>query len=333
MVEGSVRKSGNRVRVTAQLVDAGTGGHLWADRFDRELTDIFAVQDDVTSQIVAALAVNLTPDAPRHRESEQTHIPEAYDCFLRGRELWWLQTRDANAQAREMLIRAAALAPSFAPAHAFLAAAYINESISRWSPSPEQSLELGFRAAVRAVALDDRYPYSNWALALGQMWRRNHDEAIQAAKRCIEINPNFADGFTTLGIILHYAGCSEEALGQFERAVMLDPLHSPMVLHFQAQTAYQLGRYEMAEGFLQRRILRNPETDASRVLLAATYGQMGRMSEARVAWNDALRANPDYSLEHRRKMLPYRSPTDFDMVVDGLRKAGIDPDRTGAIPR
>jgi adenylate cyclase len=168
---------------------------------------------------------------------------------------------------------------------------------------------------------------------LSQMWRRNHDEAIRAAKRSIELNPNFADGFTTLGIILHYAGRSEEALGNFERAVTLDPLHSPMVLHFQAQTAFQLGLYEMAASLLKRRIVRNPETDASRVLLAATYGQMSRIEEARETWDGALRANPDYSLEHRRKMLPYKNPADFDLVIEGLRKAGIDPYQTATISR
>jgi adenylate cyclase len=333
VLEGSVRKSGNRVRVTAQLVDVNSGGHLWAERFDRELTDIFAVQDDVTSQIVAALAVSLTPRDHQRRDGEQTQNPEAYDCFLRGRQLWYLLSRDANSQARAILTRATELAPGFAPAYAFLAAAHINDSISRWSSSPRQSLELGYQAALRAVALDERYPYTNWALALSQMWRRNHDEAIRAAKRSIELNPNFADGFTTLGIILHYAGRSEEALGNFERAVTLDPLHSPMVLHFQAQAAFQLGQYEMAASLLKRRIVRNPETDASRVLLAATYGQMSRIKEAREAWDGALRANPDYSLEHRRKMLPYKNPADFDLVVEGLRKAGIDPYRTATISR
>ena len=231
------------------------------------------------------------------------------------------------------MIRATELAPGFAPAYAFLGAAHINDSISRWSSSPEQSLELGYQAALRAVALDERYPYTNWALALSQMWRRNHDEAIRAAKRSIELNPNFADGFTTLELILHYAGGSEEALGNFERAVTLDPLHSPMVLHFQAQAAFQLGQYEMAANLLKRRIVRNPETDASRVLLAATYGQMSRIEEAREAWDGALRANPDYSLEHRRKMLPYKNPADFDLVVEGLRKADIDPYQTATISR
>src|SRR5262249_36786235 len=149
--------------------------------------------------------------------------------------------------------------------------------------------------AQRAMALDERYPYSGWVLSLVQMWQRDLDGALRAAHRCIEINPNFADGFANLGIVLHYAGRSEDALGYFERAVALDPLHSDMVLHFQGQAAYQLGRYDLAEGFLKRRILRNPKTDASRVLLAATYGQTSRLEEARAAWAEVLRVNPDYS--------------------------------------
>jgi adenylate cyclase len=131
--------------------------------------------------------------------------------------------------------------------------------------------------------------------------------------------------------LLHYVGRSEEALGYFERAMALNPLCPGMWLHFQGQAYYQLQRYEEAENVLKRRIFRNPETDASRALLAATYGQTGRLDEAREQWREVLRVNPDYSLEHRRKVLPYKRPADFETVVDGLRKAGLveEVGRTG----
>ena len=134
VLEGSVRKSGNRVRVTAQLIDAPTGGHLWAERFDRELTDIFAVQDDVTTQIVSALAINLSAGERRSIAAEHTDNPEAYDCFLRGRELWWVHARAANAEAEKLLQRAIELDPGYGPAFAFLAAAKVNAYASGWAP-------------------------------------------------------------------------------------------------------------------------------------------------------------------------------------------------------
>ena len=323
VLEGSVRKSGARVRITAQLIDATSGGHLWAERFDRDLTDIFAVQDDVTGQIVAALSLNLAQGDRQRLMAEHTDNMEAFDCFLRGRELWWRHAKEPNSQARDLLLRATELDPNFAPAYGWLAAAHVNGYVSGWTASPSQSLEMAYEAATRAIALAERYAPAYWALAMTNLWMRRYDDAICAAENSIALNPNFADGYHSLGVILHYVGRSEEALGCFERAVALDPLCPGMVLHFHGQAYYQLRRYEEAATVLKRRIFRFPETDASRVLLAACYGQMGRLEEARAEWREALRVNPDYSLEHRRKVLPYKNPADFESVVDGLRKAGL----------
>jgi adenylate cyclase len=323
VLEGSVRKSGNKVRITSQLIDATTGGHLWAERFDRDLTDIFAVQDDVTSQIVAALSVNLNQGDRRRLATEHTDNLEAYDCFLRGREQWWRQAKEPNILARGLLQSASELDPNFAPAYAFLAGTHVIDYINQWTASPSQSLARGQEAATRAASLDEKYPPAHWALAGVNLWTRRHDEAIREAERSISLNPNYADGHNFLGLILHYVGRSEEALGCFDRAVALNPYFPDMWLHFQAQAAFQLGRYEMAIGVLKRRLIRNPDTDISRVLLAASYGQMGRLDEARAQWREALRVNPDYSLEHRRTVMPYKNPNDFERVVDGLRKAGL----------
>jgi adenylate cyclase len=154
-------------------------------------------------------------------------------------------------------------------------------------------------------------------------WRRRNDESLSAAERAVAFNPNFSDGHSMVGVGLHFAGRSAEAIAFFDRAMALDPHFNSIVLYFRAQAAYQLGRYDEAVSLLKRRILRNPETDASRVLLAATLGQLGRIDEAREAWREALRVNPDYSLEQRRNVLPYKNPADFERIVEGLRKAGL----------
>ncbi|MGX9146609.1 adenylate/guanylate cyclase domain-containing protein [Mesorhizobium sp. 128a] len=323
VLEGSVRKSGNRVRITAQLIDAISGGHLWAERFDRELTDIFAVQDDVTQQIVGALALNLTEGDRQRLAPEHPRNAEAYDCFLRGRELWHRLTKETNVAARDVLQRAIDLDPNFASAHAFLALTHGLDYLNRWSASPPESMAQAEEVATRAVTLDGSDPWAHWALAIAKLYTRRHDGAVDEAERAIVLNPNFAEGHVSLGEALYYSGRPEEALESFARAKTLNPYFPDVLLHFQALAAFQLGRYEEAVDLLLQRLARNAVTDVSRALLAACYGHLGRLEEAHAAWQELLRVNPDYSLEYRRKVLPYKNPADFDLMVDGLRKAGV----------
>jgi tetratricopeptide (TPR) repeat protein len=161
------------------------------------------------------------------------------------------------------------------------------------------------------------------AMADVYLWDRHHDDALREANRALALSPNYPGLHSHLGLVLLCSGRSEEALGCFDRALALDPFHPDMYMHSQAQALYQLGRYPEAVAVLKRRILRNPDTDTSRVWLAAAYGQMGQFEEAREAWREAMRVNPGYSLEHRRKVLPYKNPEDFEKVIDGLRKAGL----------
>ncbi|WP_027062167.1 adenylate/guanylate cyclase domain-containing protein [Mesorhizobium loti] len=323
VLEGSVRKSGNRVRITAQLIDATTGGHRWAERFDRDLTDIFAVQDDVTQQIVSALALNLTEDVRLRLAPEHPRNTEAYDCFLRGRELWHRLTKETNLAARELLQRATELDPNFATAHAFLALTHGIDYLNRWGASPPESMAQAEEAATRAVMLDDNDPWAHWALAIAKLYTRRHDEAVDEVERALVLNPNFAEAHVSRGQTLYYLGRPEEALESFARAQTLNPYSPDVLLHFQALASFQLGRYEEAVDLLLQRLARNAITDVSRALLAACYGHLGRLPEARAAWQDLLRVNADYSLEHRRKVLPYKNPADFDLMVEGLRKAGV----------
>ena len=289
VLEGSVRKAGARVRITAQLIDATTGGHLWAERFDRELTDVFAVQDDVTTRIVAALELNLSPRDRKNIEAEHTDSPEAYDYFLRGRALWWRHAKATNFEAEALLRRAIELDPGFGPAYAFLAAAKVTNYVSNWSASPAQALEEAEKAARLAVKLDEAYPFALFALAGACIWSRRHDEAANAGEKVVALNPSFAEGYGMLALIYNHVGRSEEAVACVDRAMALDPLANDMLLHFQGQGLYQIGRYEDAIRVLKRRIERNPETDASRALLAAAYGQLGRVQEAREAWRGLMR--------------------------------------------
>ncbi len=323
VLEGSVRKAGNRVRITAQLIDGATGGHLWAERYDRDLTDIFAVQDEVTHEIVSALAVKLTRDEKKRIASKGTDSVEAHDYFLRGREQALRQTKDANAQGRGMLERAIELDPRFVPAIAFLAFAHVEAYINRWSATPDESLKLADELARRATALDDSEPMAHFALGSVHLWVKQHDQAIAEAETAIALDPNFAMGLLLLGLISNYAGKPEQALEALNKAMRLDPHYPAICLHFLAHAYFYMGRYDDAIAALKRRLIRQPESDISRVLLAAAYGHLGRTDEARAEWAEALRVNPDYSLEHKRQILPYKDPAEFDRIVDGLRRAGL----------
>ena len=184
VLEGSVRKAGNRVRVTGQLIDVASGAHIWADRFDRDLTDIFAVQDELTREIISALKIKLTPEKKDRLTRKNTIDVEAYNLFLRGRERMWLHTRIGNIEARNLLGRAVTINPDFAAAHACIAVTHVNDYINGWAEISEQSLQTGLEIAERAVQMDDEDPYAHVWFAGGLLWHREHDRALAEAQRC-----------------------------------------------------------------------------------------------------------------------------------------------------
>jgi adenylate cyclase len=323
VLEGSIRKAGNRVRITAQLIDAASGGHLWAERFDRDLTDIFATQDEVVEKIVGALAVNLTHGEAQRLRRRGTASVEAYETWMRARECLTRSTREGVAQAKTMYRRAIEIDQNFAVAHAGLALALIADYVSDWAEDPAQALDEAERWARRAVELNDQEPVSHMALGSVFLWRRNHEGALAECRRMIELDPNFAQGHSATGLSLMYAGRPAEALEAIAIAMRLDPHYSSIVLHFLAQTNFSLGNYEAAVEQLRRRIARTPGTDSSRMLLAACYGHLGRLEEARAMWAELMQVNPDFSLAQRERVLPYKDPRDFQRIAEGLAKADL----------
>jgi adenylate cyclase len=323
VLEGGIRKAGNRVRITAQLIDAGSGGHLWAERFDRDLTDIFATQDEVVEKIVAALAVKLTHGEEQRLRRRGTTNVEAYETWLRARETLSRSTRDSVAQAKTLYRRAIEIDPNFSAAHAGLALAGISDYVSDWAPDPEQALDEAERWARRAVELNDQEPVSHMALGNVLLWRRDHAGALAQVRRMIELDPNFAQGHAAMGLGLMYAGQAAEALESIALAMRLDPHYSSIVLHFLAQAEFSLGKYEMAAQHLRERIARTPGTDSSRMMLAACYGHLGRLDDARMAWAELLKVNPDFSLAQRARVLPYKDAADFQRIAAGLAKAAL----------
>jgi adenylate cyclase len=323
VLEGSVRKAGARVRITAQLVDADSGGHVWAERFDRELADIFSTQDEVVEKIVAALSVTLTRGEEKRLRQRGTSNVEAYETWLRARELLVSGTRDPVIRARALYRRAIEMDPQFAAPHAGLALAAIMDYINDWTPDPAQALDEAERWSRRALELDEQDPVSHLALGNVKLWRRDLDGALAEFRRVIALDPNFAQGHTATGMALMYSGRPSEALEPIATAMRLDPRYPPMVLHVLAQANFSLEKYDTAAALLRERIARFPGTDSSRMLLASCYGHLGRLDEARATWAEMLEINPDFSLTQRARVLPYEQASDFQRIAEGLAKAGL----------
>lgn len=171
--------------------------------------------------------------------------------------------------------------------------------------------------------LDDTDAQAHFVLGESFLWAREHDAAMDEGRRAIDLDPNFSHGYLLLGHALHYAGRSDESLDYYETAMRLDPCYPDLYLHFLAQSYYSLGRYQDAIEALEERLTRNPDTDISHVLLAACCGQLGMTEKANVSWTKALAINQDYSLEFKRRLLPYKNPRDFEDFAEGLRKAGL----------
>ena len=323
VLEGSVRKAGNRVRVTGQLIDATSGAHIWADRFDRDLTDIFAVQDELTQVIISALKVKLTPEKKGRLVRKNTIDQATYDLFLRGRELAWLNTRSGNIEARNLLGHAILINPDFGAAHAFIGFTHVNDYVNGWVEVPEQSLDTGLEVAMRAVQLDEADHQGHYVLAVAFFFHREHDRALTEARRSVALAPNFAQGHHTIARVLTFSGDPAGAINRLDAYMKLDPLYPDMALHVLAEARFSLGQFVEAVAALKQRLGRSPDSATSLALLASCYGHLGRIAEARAAWAEVRRIAPSFSIERQRRVLPYKNPDDFELRIEGMRKAGL----------
>ena len=323
VLEGSVRKAGNRVRVTGQLIDASSGAHIWGDRFDRDLTDIFAVQDELTQEIISALRVKLTPEQKDRLVRKNTIDEEAYDLFLRGRELSWHATRSNTIETRNLLGRAVIISPDFAAAHSLIGGTYVNDYANGWAEIPEQSLHTALEIAERAVQLDEAEPQAHEVLAMALFFHRELGRALAEARRCLALAPNSAGGHVLIARILTYSGDAASAINMIDAYMRLDPLYRDLTLHFLAEAQVSLGQFDAAVAALIQRLERNPNSETSNALLAACYGHLGRIADAQAAWAEVMRIAPNFSIERQRRILPYENPDDFERRVEGMRKADL----------
>jgi len=322
VLEGSVRKVSNRVRITAQLVDATTGHHLWAERYDRELQDIFALQDEISHKIVFALRVKLTEEEQERFRHSPTDNLEAYDAFLRGGEYYSRATQEANAQARQLFEQAIALDPQYSAAYALLGLTHWLEWMYQWSQNP-QTLEQAFDLAQKAVDLDDSLPLAHMLLGRACLAKKQLERALAETERAIALDPNDADGHAHLAALLNFAGRPKEAIGSLEKAMRLNP-HYPYWYLYHLGVAYTFTRrIEEATAAFKRVLAHNPNFLPAHTFLAAIYSALGREQEAQAEAAAVLRISPNFSLEVQRQMLPVTDQAGAELFFDLLRKAGL----------
>jgi adenylate cyclase len=325
VLEGSVRRSGNRVRITAQLIDTATGGHLWAERFDRELSDIFAVQDDVTGRIVDALKLTLSPAEKIRIAGGGTNSIEAYDQFLRGRDalLGQAVNREGFEASTQFFSRAIELDPSYSLPYMGLALAGLFDHQNRWSPDSSNALKLSRRNVNLAIEKDADEPFARIVDSRVATFEGDFARAKAAAEVGLALSPNSAEAYASLGETNLFSGHALEAIPLIERAAVLNPAYTQQYLHLLGVANLIAGKYETAAALLRQRILMAPKTDFSRAVLSSALGHLGGTDEARRVWRELMEINPQYTFAAHFRRLPFANKADVQLIADGLAKAEL----------
>lgn len=323
VLEGSVRRSGERLRINAQLIDAHTGGHIWAERYDREMTDVFALQDDVVNRIVKALSVTLNTDEKRRLSNAEKIDPEAYDALLRGLEKLRRFSLETNLEARSHFERAIKIDPRFARAYADIALTYALEAEQLWAQDPEPVRQRALEYGLKALELDSSLAQVHFVLSVVYRSLGRAEDSIAAAQRSVELEPNYADGLTTLAISLNFGGRPEEGLVALETAIKLNPLRPFFYVWAQGQSYYLMGEYDQAAALFEQVTQSNPHFPAAHKMLVATYVEQGRLSDAEWAAQELLTSAPGFSVVAEASVTPYTDPVVKARYLDSFRAAGI----------
>jgi adenylate cyclase len=326
VLEGSVQKSGDRVRITAQLIDALTGNHLWAESYDRDLKDIFALQDEITIKVLGSTQVKLTQGGQVGGPEKYYRGKQGLDCYLKlteasgYRERWNIED---NNLARRMIEEAIVMCPENPMGYVNLGYVYHHDYWLGSGKSPQESIEKGIELAQKALAMDDSITDAHALLSNLYVQKREYDKAIAEGERAVALNPGGTSVLVTYADSLTYAGRPEEAIPLFQKAIRLNPF-SPTYLYRDFGLALRnAGRFEEAVSAYKKAIQLAPDNIAAHVQLTTTYIWMGREKEARAEAAEVLRINPKYSVDYYAKTLAFKDQSQTDKVINALRKAGL----------
>jgi TolB-like protein/Flp pilus assembly protein TadD len=324
VLEGSVRKGGNRVRITTQLIDAATNNHIWADRYDGDLTDVFALQDEITEKVVAAIEPKLVEAEGIRSQNRSPEELGAWDMVIQANSLFWRLTKAETEAATNILRQAAVRYPNYGPAHSILAFVLLISGYTGWSVM-ELHLQEAARLAARAAQLDDSDPWAHLALGFAAFVRRRTNVAAAEFRRALALNPNFAAAHGYLGWTLAFDGQSDEAMTHLQEAIRMSP-HDPQNAIFNTGLAvvhYLEGRYGEAVEFSTKTLQQRSAFPAGHRIHVASLAQSGQADEAREALARLKEVQPDLSIAWIEKNVPYTSGP-MAKFVEGMRKAGLE---------
>ncbi|MGI9286374.1 MAG: tetratricopeptide repeat protein [Pseudomonadales bacterium] len=320
VLEGSVRKVGNMVRITAQLIEGSNGQHLWAQRYDRDVGNIFAIQDEVNQKIVAACSLQLTDSERKRLVRRGTDVIDAYDYVLRGMKETQSNTMEGSARARYCFDSALELDPDYGAAYARLAINYVFRWIQGWSKSAKDSIDKGLELALKAVSVDDQLPLAHAALCWAYVWQGEHDKAIAAGRRAIELDPDDVVALERLALCMNWAGQAESGLPLIDKAKRLNPNRSYAFPRGVAM--FMLANYDEAIKMLQSSFELNPNFVPSGLYLAASHALAGNEREAQATVTAIKRLRPNDRLAKGSRP-QFKNPEDRERFFGGLRQAGL----------
>lgn len=323
VLKGSIRQLGNEVRVNAQLVNTKTGFNTWAQRYDRKITEVFAVQDEVTNSIVEALAVKMT-NREKHRVALRTTINmKAYDFFQEGQRIFKVSTKETNQQARELYRNAIELDPSYGRAYGALAYTLATDFRNGWTDTPTETLDRALVLAEQAVALDDSTPQIYFALGFINLALKEFDKAEKAAAQSIKIAPNYADGYGLLALINMHLGKPERAIELNAKGMRLNPYYTYHYLYTLGSAYYILGDYDAAIATLEKAQARDENAVHVKLFLAASYVQANRQDDAEWVAEQLKMLSPTATLSGIDKTIPFSDQELKGTLLEDLRKAGL----------
>jgi TolB-like protein/Tfp pilus assembly protein PilF len=324
VLEGSVKRTADRIRITAQLIDATAGHHIWSERYDREPKDIFAIQDDITMEITKALRIELIDgEQARIWRKHETNDLQAFEKVLQGFLYLTNGNKEDNVRARQLYEEAIDLDFEYARAHVGLGFTHFFDARFGWVESRADSIKMAFKYSQKAIELDDTLDPAHYLLACVYLVTRQYEKAIAEAKQAVDLNPNGADAHQVLGALLGASGNWADSIVFVKKAIRLNPFPTVYYFHWLGRAYFMTGQYDEAIATCKKALDVNSNYLPAHTFLAACYSSLNRQMEAESAAREVLRINPKFTLGSYAKTLPYKTEADIERYITALRKAGL----------
>ncbi|BBO78527.1 guanylyl cyclase [Desulfosarcina widdelii] len=323
VLTGGVQKSGNKVRITVQLIDAISGSYIWSERYDRRLTDIFEIQDEITANVLNAMVAQLTEGEQARRWTQKKYNLKALEKHYRAQGFFCRHTREDYEKALPLFEESIELEPDFVWPYVYLGYTHLNLGVRGWSESPKESFKAAFELAQKALNIDELHDGAHSLLAAYYNVTRQYEKALSEIDRAIELNSNAADAKAIKGGILSNLGLWEDAARYGEMALRLNPFPGVFVYWILGRAYFMTGQYDESIAICKKAIQVSPNFIAAHRYLAACYSSLDREADAQAAAKEVLRINPKFSIESYAKRLRYKNKADIERELGALRKAGL----------